>query len=154
MFYGVDIEEGDSKHMEFIQYVIIAFIGLASGIVVSSAIFSVLVALGAVNKTASILGRADKIEFLEWMIIWGAIIFNVIYLFLDKIWGGYMILVVMGIFFGIFIGIMLMALAEVTRVIPILYMRIGIYRGLIGIILATTFGKILGSIFGLCFKVK
>ena len=138
--------------MGFIQYGIVAFIGLASGIVVSSAIFSVLVALGAVNKTASILGRADKIEFLEGMVILGAIIFNVIYLFIDNIWGGYIILTIMGIFFGIFIGIMLMALAEVTRVIPILYMRIGMYRGLVSIILATTFGKILGSIFGLCFK--
>ena len=136
--------------MILLKYLVVAFIGLASGIVVSSAIFSVLVELGAINKTASILGRADKIELYEWMIIWGAVIYNCIYLFCDYIIGGYLILVLMGTFFGVFVGIMLMALAEVTKVIPILFMRIDLKTGLIYIVLAIMLGKVVGSLFGLC----
>ena len=64
-----------------LRYVVVAFVGAASGIVVSSALFAVLVVLGAVNKTASILGRADKIRMLEWVICIGAIVFNMIYIF-------------------------------------------------------------------------
>ena len=138
--------------MEVLEYLLVAFIGLASGIVVSSAIFAFIVSLGAVNKTASIMGRADKIEWLEWMIIFGAIIFNIGYLFFEVMPGGYILIAVMGMYFGIFTGIMAMALAEVTRVLPILYMRIKLKKGLAYIAIATALGKIMGSIFGLCYK--
>ena len=131
------------------RYVLVSFIGVASGMIVASALFAVLVALGAVNKTASILGRADSIKLLEWMISIGAIIFNIIYLFTDKLYGGYMMLMISGCFFGIFIGIMLMALAEETRVIPILFMRLKMNTGIIYIILATAIGKVIGCLFGL-----
>ena len=135
--------------MELLQYIEVGFIGLASGIVVSSAIFSVLVALGAINKTACVLGRADKIVLLEWVLIWGAVLNNIFYLFFKSFIGGNIILIIMGGFFGVFVGIMLMALAETTRVIPILFMRIGMNRGLLAIILAITLGKVFGSIIGL-----
>ena len=135
--------------MELLQYIAVGFIGLASGIVVSSAVFSVLVALGAINKTACVLGRADKIVLLEWVLIWGAVLNNIFYLFFKSFIGGNIILIIMGGFFGVFVGIMLMALAETTRVIPILFMRIGMNRGLIAIILAITLGKVFGSIIGL-----
>ena len=48
-----------------IQYVVVAFIGLASGIVVSSALFSVLVALGAINKTAILLGIVVLVAYFH-----------------------------------------------------------------------------------------
>lgn len=131
------------------RYVVVSIVGVSSGMVVASALFSVLVALGAVNKTASILGRADSIKFLEWMVSTGAIIFNIIYLFTDKLYGGYLLLIILGCFFGIFIGIMLMALAEETRVIPILYRRVNLTRGFIYIAIATAFGKICGCLFDL-----
>ena len=134
--------------MELLQYMAVAFIGIASGIVVSSAVFSVIVALGAINKTASILGRADKIKLLEWMVSIGAIIFNIIYLFANRLYGGYMTLSLLGGFFGVFVGIMLMALAEVTRVIPVLFMRLKDKDGIIYIVLATALGKVMGCLFG------
>ncbi|MBE5934479.1 MAG: stage V sporulation protein AB [Lachnospiraceae bacterium] len=138
--------------MTIIKYVIITFIGLASGIVVSSAVFAFIVALGAVNKTASIMGRADRVQWLEWMVILGASIFNVVYLFIESLLGGYVFIIIMGLFFGIFTGIMAMALAEITRVLPILYMRVNLKKGLVYIVIATVLGKVIGSVFGLCYK--
>jgi hypothetical protein len=135
--------------MMILRYVVVAFVGAASGIVVSSALFAVLVVLGAVNKTASILGRADKVRMLEWVICIGAIVFNMIYLFAGKLFGGYIILALLGMFFGVFIGIMLMALAEETRVLPILFMRLKMKQGIICVVIGTALGKVIGCLYDL-----
>ena len=128
---------------------LVVIIGLSSGIAVSAGVFAFVVALGVVNKTASNLGVANYVGVFEYMIIAGASFWNIIYIFSDIIYGGYIVLIIMGIFFGIYVGLLSYALAEVTKIVPILALRINWTKGIAYIAIATAVGKMLGSIFGL-----
>jgi stage V sporulation protein AB len=130
---------------------LIVIIGLSSGIAVSAGLFAFVVALGIVNKTASNLGVAKYIYVFEYMVIAGATIWNILYIFTDVIYGGYVSLTGMGLFFGIYVGLLSYALAEVTKVVPILALRLNWSKGLVYVALATALGKSIGSLFGLVY---
>lgn len=63
-------------------------------------------------------------------------------LFLSK-W----LLVPIGLFAGVFIGMLAAALTEVLNVLPILAKRIGMGDRILILLMAIVFGKILGSMF-------
>ncbi len=56
-------------------------------------------------------------------------------------------LIAFGLFSGIFVGCMVMALAEILNVIPIFTRRIKVTSGLSFIIISIALGKIIGSWF-------
>ena len=136
--------------MILIEFVFIAIIGLCAGTMVCAGLFAFIVALGIVNKLASNLGQAANIKLFEYMVIFGSIIWNVVYIFGNVIHGGYFSLIFIGLFFGIYVGVLSLALAEVTKVMPILSMRINWHRGIRYVIIATALGKVIGSLLSFC----
>ena len=134
----------------WIKYCFLAIIGLCGGTMVCAGLFAFIVALGLVNKLASNLGQAANIKLFEYMVILGSIIWNVVYFFSKGLYGGYLLIIIIGLFFGIYVGVLSLALAEVTKVMPILTMRINWHRGIRYIIVATAVGKVIGSLISLC----
>ncbi len=57
------------------------------------------------------------------------------------------ILIPIGLFFGIYVGLLAAALAEVLNVIPVLVNRLNIKEYVYYCILSTALGKVLGSVF-------
>ena len=54
-------------------------------------------------------------------------------------------LAVMGIFFGIFVGSWILALAEIVNIFPVFFRRMSVTKGLSLVIIAIAAGKTLGS---------
>lgn len=135
-----------------LKYIFLYFIGLASGGTVAAGLFAFVVAIGIINRIASRTGTANHIRLYECMVIAGGIIFNLVYLFSKSLPTGYFGLGLYGLFTGMYVGLQAMALAEVIKNIPILAMRIKLVEGMPYIVVSIAIGKIIGSLFGLCYK--
>ena len=128
-------------------------IGISSGIMVSAGVFTVLFVVGLVPRFA---GRTDTARcelFYEECLIFGAILADVLSVFPIKGSLGNapnvlltVLVVLIGIFAGIFVGCLSIALAEVLDGIPIFARRVKLKMGVSIAVLAVALGKIAGSL--------
>ena len=103
--------------MTLINAIFLSFIGLASGFVVAAGIFAFITMLGIIPRLAQRTGTADHIYGYEWMIILGGTAGNILNLFVTHLPVGMIGIPIYGLFSGIFVGCLAMALAENLRVI-------------------------------------
>lgn len=150
----------------FLKLLLLAVIGLASGAVVSGGVFSSLIAVGLIPRFAGKTHTGKKVFLYEEMVVLGTIIGSALsifspYLNLKKlltvngslicgnaIFNGISngLLIVFGVFSGIFIGCLALAIAEMLNSIPIFARRIGFRHGLGIAILFMALGKAAGSL--------
>lgn len=139
--------------------ILIWIMGISSGLMVSAGVFTVLFVVGLVPRFA---GRTNTAKFeilYEEFLIFGAILADVLSVFpikssIGKFVTGMSgsgvllnaILILIGIFAGIFVGCLSIALAEVLDGIPIFARRIRLKMGLSIAVLAVALGKIAGSL--------
>lgn len=135
------------------KIILLWIIGISSGIMVSAGVFTVLFVVGLVPRFA---GRTDTARceiFYEECLIFGALLADVLSVFPIKgsLGGGSDVLltgllVLVGIFAGIFVGCLSIALAEVLDGIPIFARRVKLKMGVSIAVLAVALGKIVGSL--------
>lgn len=130
-----------------LKQLILIIVGFGSGVAVSSGSFAAIAGIGVVPRFADRTHTAKYISWYENSAIVGGILGNLIFIYHIKVPGSLLTLVIFGLFSGIFIGCMVMALAEILNVIPIFTRRIKITRGLSFIIISFAIGKIIGSWF-------
>lgn len=130
-----------------IKWLLLAFLGLASGLAVASGIFAFITMLGIVPRLAARTNTAKHIVWYERMIIWGGTLGNIWILFRFPLPLTQILLVVFGVCAGIYVGCLVMALAEMLRVIPILVNRIQICEGFYFVPVAIALGKLTGTLF-------
>lgn len=152
----------------FLRQLLLAVIGVSSGLIVSAGVFTVLISVGLIPRFAGKMHVARKIFVLEEMVILGTLAGVFFSIFSD--WGmvgafvrehqlfgaeatqglwdliGTIFLIFFGIFAGIFVGCLALAIAEMLNTIPIFARRIGFRHGLGIAILAVAFGKLFGSL--------
>ena len=124
------------------------FISLSAGLVISSAIFSFIAAIGIVPRLAKKSKTEEHIKIYETSIaiagttgaIWLSISFNIDFVFLN------FVIAFLVFCSGIFLGVLAVSLAEVMDVIPILFRRAKLKFGLWLLVYAIAFGKALGTI--------
>ena len=130
-----------------INTIILLFIGFAGGVIVGCGFVAFLTVLGIVPRLTQLTKTYKKVYQYEWSIVLGTI-------FRD--WAGLqditfsissLFLVPIGLFCGVFVGMLAAALTEVVNVIPILTKRIGVEGHLIIALMAIVFGKVFGSLF-------
>lgn len=138
--------------MTLINAIFLAFIGLSSGFVVAAGIVAFITMLGIIPRLAQRTGTANHIYGYEWMIILGGTVGNSLNLFVSHLPVGILGLPVFGLFSGIFVGCLAMALAENLRVIPVFARRMRLKQGLPIILLAMALGKCIGSILQFFFQ--
>lgn len=126
------------------QFVLI-LVGLGSGAAVSAGTFAAIAGVGIVPRFADRTHSAKHIILYENFAVLGGIVGNIIYIYHIRIPGGEVILSIFGLFSGIFVGCVVMALAEILNVIPIFTRRIKLTSGLSFIIISIAIGKIIGS---------
>uniref|UniRef100_UPI004055E2C4 stage V sporulation protein AB n=1 Tax=Acetatifactor sp. TaxID=1872090 RepID=UPI004055E2C4 len=148
----------------FLQSAFLAFIGASYGILAAAGVFTVLVAVGLVPRFAGKTHTANKVLLYEEMVVFGAIAGALISVFPEysqfgafwqqrfpeymQLWEGIGIVVqaVFGLFCGMFIGCLALAIAEMLDSIPIFTRRISFRHGIGLVILSVAVGKLCGSL--------
>ena len=152
----------------FIRQLLLFLIGISSGLIVSAGVFTVLISVGLIPRFAGKMHVARKIFVLEEMVVCGTLVGGFFSIFGD--WGmvgefvrkhelfgrnatqgvwnliGTIFLMVFGVFAGIFVGCLALAIAEMLNTIPVFARRVGFRHGLGIAILAVALGKLIGSL--------
>lgn len=129
--------------------------GLSAGLLISFGMFTVLFVLGMIPRFAGKTHTGDKIVWYEESVIWGSLIggvFSIFYPWIDL--GSYLgqktslfLLAVCGVFSGIFVGCLALAIGEMLNTIPIFTRRIGFRHGLGLAVTSMALGKFAGSLY-------
>ena len=151
-----------------LKQILLGIIGVSSGLIVSAGVFTVLISVGLIPRFAGKMHVARKIFVLEEMVVFGTLFGGFFSVFSD--WGmvgtfvrehavfgsrateglwnliGTVFLLLFGLFAGIFVGCLALAIAEMLNTIPIFARRIGFRHGLGIAILAVALGKLAGSL--------
>ncbi len=152
----------------FLKQLLLAVIGVSAGLIVSAGVFTVLISVGLIPRFAGKMHVAHKVFVLEESVIWGTLVGSFLsvysewgqlgyYVRLHEIFGaaategvwnlvGTLIQIVFGLFAGIFVGCLALAIAEMLNTIPVFARRIGFRHGLGIAILAVALGKLAGSL--------
>lgn len=152
----------------FGKQILLGVIGVSSGLIVSAGVFTVLISVGLIPRFAGKMHVARKIFVLEEMVVFGTLFGGFFSVFsewgmigefvrehnlfgsraTDGVWNlaGTVFLLVFGVFAGIFVGCLALAIAEMLNTIPIFARRIGFRHGLGIAILAVALGKLFGSL--------
>ena len=129
-----------------IKLILMCIIGLASGIAIAGGIFAFITWLGLVTRFATRTQTASHILLYEDMVVLGAGIGNVLYLYEPTLLLGLSGLIAYGLFSGIFTGCLAVALAEVIQTFPVFARRANIRKGTPYILLALAIGKGIGTL--------
>lgn len=124
----------------------LAFLGFSGGVTVGAGIVAFFTVLGVVARVVDIGKTQGHEKAYKIVIIFGALLSTLVYMFDFKVNGGRFWLAIVGLFMGIFIGMVSSALAEMLNIIPFLSMDAGIDNWLYLIIIAIIFGKMIGSL--------
>lgn len=140
--------------MTFIKQLFLVFLGLSGGSVVASGVYAFITAISLVNRLAARTRTAEKVHFYEWSIILGGILGNLWGLYKFSMPGGYFMMAIFALCVGIFVGCLVMSLAETLDVIPTIIRRIDLAVGIQYMILGIALGKCLGGIIYFYFNLS
>ena len=152
-----------------LMYLITIFSFFGFGLLSSAGVFTVFVTVGLVPRLADKTHTATNIISYENSIVAGAIlgcVFSVYPNLFEKIIGrfaltniegweiwGNSILAIFGIFAGIFVGCIAIAIAEMLNTIPIFTRRISLGKGVGIVLLCLALGKTMGSLIYFYFRI-
>lgn len=128
------------------RQVVLAIIGLSSGVLVAGGLFGFIVSLGVISDFADRTHTGSKVRLYERALAFGGSLGNIIYLYQIPVHLGSWFLAIFGIFAGVFVGGWAMALAETLNVFPIFMRRAKLVEGISYLILSIALGKGIGSI--------
>lgn len=132
------------------MHLLFTVIGLFSGFVIASGVFTTLIAVGLLPRFAEKTNTSKYIKLYENMIILGTILGNIFTVY--KLYTPFksplifeLFLCIYGLFSGIFVGCLAITIAEMLNAIPIFTRRIALPKTNL-IILAISIGKTIGSL--------
>ena len=133
------------------KYIFLAFLGACGGGLIATGYFALITALGIINNFAQKTHTSRHIVRYEDCVIFGGILGNVIWIFninlnTSNTMINYVIVAVCGLFYGIFVGSLVIALSENLKVLPIFFRRFHITKGLAVIVVTFAIGKAIGNI--------
>ncbi len=127
--------------------IILGALGICFGVTVAGGVFAFITMLDVVPRLAHRTGTATHIYMYENVVIVGGTAGNLWILFCDRMPVTGIGLAMYGLFAGVFVGCLAMALAENLRVMPIFAKRLAIQQGIAFLVLAIALGKMAGTIF-------
>lgn len=130
-----------------VQSLALAFIGTSAGGIVAAGVFAFLAIIGIFPRLIGKTHTSSRIWLYETVIILGGILGNIMDIYEFPIgFGGNLFLGVMGLSVGIFVGCLVMSLAETLQALPVISRRIQLAVGLQYLILSLGIGKMLGAL--------
>ena len=137
--------------MMFLKSVFMAVFGLSFGFLLSAGVFTVLISVGLVPRFAGKTHTSKKVFLYEEMVVAGTLFGNFISVFeyschvgewmrkwqvfgsfTDSLWKwiSAAAVIVFGVFAGIFVGCLVMSLAETLKALPVISRRIHLAVGI------------------------
>lgn len=122
------------------------------GALASAGVFTVLSSVSLIPRFAGKTGTAGEIRIYEDAVILGTIWGGVTSLTADLYflwipgWLGLLVLVALGVFSGMFVGCIALAVAEMLDSIPIFFRRIKLKKGISLMVFFIAMGKLCGSL--------
>ena len=149
--------------MEWMEKLFLGVVGLAGGTAVSGGVFTTLIAVGLIPRFAGKTHTAKHIFLYEEMVVCGTIFGSLVSVFFPFLtfaewveempllqviypYVGISFLIIYGLFAGIFVGCLALAIAEMLDSIPIFTRRMKFRHGIGIVILCMAIGKTLGSL--------
>lgn len=120
-------------------------VGVSAGAAASAGVFALITVIGILPRWAGHTRTAHHVSLYEWSVILGGTAGNLIFLLQPSLPGKEILEAVAGLFMGIFVGGLIMSLAEVLDVFPILLRRGRIQSGIPWMVLSIGIGKMLGA---------
>ncbi len=130
-----------------INIALLISIGLSGGILVGTSIASFITILEIVPRIAEITKTKSYIQLFKNVFIISVSVSSISNMLGVNFLLNKSLLMVFGVFFGTFIGLLAAALAEVLNVLPIIGHKFGINNLIYYLIMALALGKIGGSLF-------
>lgn len=152
----------------FLRQVFMGIIGMSFGMLAAGGVFTVLISVGLIPRFAGKMHVSKKVLLFEEAVIFGTMTGNFFSIFdrygrigdwiirhhvfgksaTETIWHvlGSGVLIAFGVFAGVFVGCLALAIAEMLNTIPIFARRIGFRHGLGVAVLAMALGKAVGSL--------
>ena len=152
----------------FLRQIFLGIVGMSFGVFAAGGVFTVLISVGLIPRFAGKMHVSRKVFLFEEAVVCGTL-FGDFFSVFDKygyigdwiienrvfgsgnteaVWQvlGGTLLVAFGLFAGIFVGCLALAIAEMLDTIPIFSRRIGFRHGLGIAVLAMALGKAAGSL--------
>lgn len=148
-----------------VRKLLLLFLGSTYGFLSAAGVFTVLAAVGLVPRFAGRTHTANHAWLYEEMVIWGTVFGCVVSIFEEKcqlfswlaarapenilLWtiAGKILLGTAGLFAGMFVGCLALAIAEMLDGIPILARRISFSEKIFYVVFSMALGKLAGSLF-------
>ena len=133
--------------MTLLKGLFLMFLGLSAGGIIAAGVFAFLAIIGVFPRLIGKTRTNRHIFLYETVIIIGGVLGNVSDLYeFPLLMGGNMVLWIYGLAVGIFVGCLVMSLAETLKALPVISRRIHLAVGLQYLILSIGLGKLIGSI--------
>ena len=130
----------------WIRSFFLIFYGLCAGGLIAASFLAFLSMLGVIPRLAGLTKSMKNARMYESFVALGGILGTLVFLYRWQIKAGYPLLVLYGLFGGIFVGCWAMALAEMLDLFPIFIRRIRMVRGIAAVMIGIAFGKGLGAL--------
>lgn len=130
----------------FLQDAFLGLVGLSAGGIIAAGVFAFLAIIGVFPRLIGKTCTNGHVILYETMIILGGICGNIADLYNYPIPFGEVFNAVFGLSSGIFVGCLVMSLAETLKTLPVISRRIGLSVGLQYVILSVALGKLAGSL--------
>lgn len=136
---------------EWIQQGILLFVGLCCGGVIAAGLFSFIVSIGVMTRIIGKSRTTKHVRLFENCMTLGVTLGNLVNLYdwRPEAWMplriGMLILALQGLCAGIFVGVLVMSLAETLNVFPVAAKNIHLMNGMKYIITALAVGKAVGA---------
>lgn len=128
------------------QGIILVILGLGAGFAIAGGVVAFISIIGIIPIMAYRTKTAKYVMWYENMIIVGSILGSIFTFWEIKLPIGLFMGGLMTFCYGIFIGVLIIALAEVLDVWPIMNRRVKIRKGISFVVFAIALGKLVGSL--------
>lgn len=132
--------------MTLVMLVLLIIVGISSGAVIASGLFSFIISLGIVSKFADRTRTGDKVLIYENAVALGGITGSFLFIFRVGMPFAYVFMPLIGLSAGIFVGCWAMSIAEVINIFPVLIRRIKLVEYVKYIVICIALGKGVGML--------
>ena len=143
--------------MILLKKILLAFFGLCAGGVIAAGVYAFLAIIGVFVRLMGKTGTRKHIILYETVIVLGGVLGNIVDIYEFPIYMGSFIgtifLAVAGVCVGIFVGCLVMSLAETLKALPVISRRINLAVGLQYLIFGLAAGKLTGSLVYFWFRM-
>ena len=120
-------------------------LGLVSGIIIAGGLFAFVVTIGVITRLVTATKTAKRVSLYEDVVVVGVALANIVSLYQPTILHTEFLLPFFGVFSGIYVGCLAVALAEVVNVMPVFSRRIKLKYGMSFLIVGFALGKMFGT---------